>query len=73
MRRFKIELKKTKRGCQMKVSSCYRSYIRYFQTMEGGESYAKHLAGCLKHAHKRCDSISLFIEGTYQENLLEAL
>ena len=73
MKRFKISLKMTKRGCQMKVISKYRYYYRYFQTMEGGLSYAKHLAGCLKQAHPRCDTVSLFIDGIYQENLVEAI
>ena len=69
MRVFKIELKMTKRGCQMKVSSKYRNYYRYFQTMKGALAYAKNIAISLQESHKRCDNISLFIEGEYQEDL----
>lgn len=73
MRRFKIELKMTKRGCQMRVSCKYRQYFRYFQTLDGALAYAKRLAKDLKDAHKRCDDISLFIEGECQGNLAEAV
>ena len=72
MKWFKIELKMTKRGCQMKVSCKFR-YYRYFQTMKGAVAYAKHLAKCLKYAHRRCESVSLFIDGLYKTNLLEAI
>ena len=73
MKIFKISLKMTKRGCQMKVCSKYRHYYRYFSTMEGAEAYAKFLAVNLKSTHQRCESISLFVDGQYKTNLLDVI